>query len=193
MRKLQKRVTCLTSANIDSEVRRFRRMISDVGHSIAGKRGIDFFESLKRDPISAGPYQGITLYEASNRIMTDLVILCGVRWLLKCPALPYMEYEVDYGNDNKNAFDITAEHEDGCFSGEAFNVAPSYFGQKCKKELDKLRARGNKSKYRAIIVNEDALSEDEIPAVNESEFFILVSVRSGKARSAPNNALHGTR
>lgn len=181
---MKKRTTCLKLLNIDAEVQRFRSLISDVGHSVAGKKGIDFFESLKRDQIKAGPYRGITLYEASNRIMTDLVILCGVRWLLKYSELPFREYNIDFGNYNKNEFDITSKHKKEFFSGEAFNVAPSYFREKCNKELDKLRAPENKSKYRAIVVNDDALTDDDIPNLEENELFIIVSVRNGRARAA---------
>jgi hypothetical protein len=179
----------LSLKNVDSETRAFRQLISNVGASIRGKQGIDFLKALKREPISVGPYSSITLYEASNRIMTDLVILCGVRWLLKRKHLPYASYRVDFGNENTQQFDVMAEHKDGKFSAEAFNVAPSYFSQKFGKEIEKLRNGANGSRCRAILVNHDAIAAEEVPHLQEGEVVLLVDVRRGAVKAVPNNAL----
>jgi hypothetical protein len=54
------------------------------------------------------PYPTVTRFEAANRIMSDLVILYGVKWLLDNSVFPFENYIVEYGNEDKNGFDIRA-------------------------------------------------------------------------------------
>lgn len=71
-----------------------------------------------------GPYPGVTLFEAANRIMTDLVTLHGVAWLLKNKVFPFDSYAVGFGNENDLGFNIRAGGVDGeTLVGEVSNVA----------------------------------------------------------------------
>jgi hypothetical protein len=63
---------------------------------------------LKREAVGAGRYPNVTLFEAANRIMTDVVMLNGVRWLLKDEVFPFRAYTVEYGHGNEGAHDIEA-------------------------------------------------------------------------------------
>ena len=83
--------------------------------------------SLKREKLDHGPYRDVTLFEAANRIMSDLVILKGIRWLLDEKVFPFDAYTVEFGNENRNGFDIRAEQGGKTLVGEAFNVAPSFY------------------------------------------------------------------
>ena len=73
----------LTVSNVTAEIQRRALLIEEIGPSIKGLRGIALLESLKRDRVGVGPYPNVTLFEAANRIMSDLVILHGVKWLLE--------------------------------------------------------------------------------------------------------------
>jgi len=65
----------ITSSNIDRALRRYLEETGSVGEPIAGLRGERLLSALKREVVGTGPYPGVTLFEAANRIMTDLVML----------------------------------------------------------------------------------------------------------------------
>jgi|SRR6516225_4873371 hypothetical protein len=98
----------LCKTNIDQTLAEYLAEAEHLGASIASLRGFRLFEALKRDLVGTGPYPKVTLFEAANRIMTDLVILYGVRWLLKHEVFPFDAYDVEYGNDDEQGFDIRA-------------------------------------------------------------------------------------
>ena len=178
----------LTKENVDSVISDYLSSIESIGDTITNLKGLSLFQSLKRDPIGVGPYSGVTLFEAANRIMTDLVILHGVKWLLKTRAFPFDEYVVEYGNEDTNDYDITAESEGEKLTGEAFNVAQSFFQVKKASMLKKLRKAGNKSDYKVIMVNTDSVKDGYSPRVRTGEYYIFVNVESGEARLLPNKA-----
>lgn len=119
-------ISTLSNSNIDQTLADYVADVEHLGESIANLRGLRLFESLKREIVGTGPYPNVTLFEAANRIMTDLVILYGVRWLLKNDVFPFDTYVVEYGNDDKQGFDIRASSDTAALIGEAFNVAPSF-------------------------------------------------------------------
>ncbi|MCR6628335.1 MAG: hypothetical protein NVV67_19485 [Pseudoxanthomonas sp.] len=133
--------------------------LEEVGRSIEGKRGLDLLNSLKRERLDHGPYQGVTLFEAANRIMSDLVILKGIRWLLENKTFPLDAYTVEFGNENRNGFDITAEQCGKKLVGEAFNVAPSFYPVKRRHAAKKLEKDGKDADWRIILVNADAFTK----------------------------------
>ncbi len=190
---MHKRSSILTSKNIAREINRFSESIEGLGSSITNKRGMRLLESLKRDKVQAGPYPDVTLFEAANRIMSDLVILHGVQWLLKQPSFPFDSYKVVFGNEKKNVFDIQACRAGRRLVGEAFNVAKSFFQTKKSEMLNKLRRKGTNAHYKIIIVNDDAIAEGYSPRLQEREHFIFVNVKKRRARIVSNNVLHGMR
>ena len=139
---MEQKIRRLTLGNISGILSEFQTSISLLGSSIAGKTGVDLFESLKREKLDTGPYPRVTLFEAANRIMSDLVILHGVGWLLKNKTFPFDSYVVEFGNEDKNGFDVTAEGSGATLVGEAFNVAPSFFRSKKLFAINKLRRNG---------------------------------------------------
>jgi hypothetical protein len=130
--------------------------LDEIGRSIEGKRGIELLTSLKREKLDHGPYRDVTLFEAANRIMSDLVILKGIRWLLDDKVFPFDAYTVEFGNENRNGFDIRAEQGGKTLVGEAFNVAPSFYPVKRRHAAGKLEKHGGNADWRIILVNKDA-------------------------------------
>ena len=117
----------LTAANIDALVDVYLSAAETVGDSISGLKGVTLLKALKRGVVGAGPYPAVALFEAANRIMTDLVILHGVRGLLRTGSFPFEEYTVELGHKNAGRHDIEAVADGKTLIGEAFNVARSFF------------------------------------------------------------------
>jgi len=151
-------IRLLNSSNIDALLEDFTLELADIGKTTVGLTGVPLLLALKRERIGHGPYPHVTMFEAANRIMTDLVILHGVRGLLNCKALPFDEYTVEFGNEDKNGFDIRAVTASAKLVGEAFNVAPSFFQVKKSSALKKLRAGAEGATYRVVMFNSDAVS-----------------------------------
>jgi len=182
----------LTPKNVDRIIQEFVGSINGIGGSIKGKTGLGLLEALKREKLKAGPYPGVTLFEAANRTMTDLVILYGVAWLLKEKIFPFDSYTVEFGNEDKNGFDIKAKASGKTLLGEAFNVAPSFFQIKKSSMLKKLRHKGKNADFRIIMVNHDAVANGYAPKSEAGLYYVVVNVSSGKARIVPNKALQPT-
>jgi hypothetical protein len=149
-------IRLLNAANIGAITADFRRELSVVGKSIIGLTGLPLLIAVKRTRLGHGPYPDVTLFEAANRIMSDLVILHGIADLLKNKTFPFTEYKVEFGNEDRNGFDIRAQSDDETLVGEAFNVAPSFFQGKKRTALKKLRDNATRETYRLIMFNEDA-------------------------------------
>ena len=183
----------LTKANIDSLLREYAASVEEVGASIQGIKGRALLESLKREKVKVGPYPDVTLFEAANRIMTDLVIYNGVKWLLENEVFPFDSYNVEFGNEDNNGFDLRATSDSASLIGEAFNVAPSFFQGKKASMLKKLRKDGVTADYRLIMVNHDAVADEYSPIVAPGEYYVFVNVSTASAVVAPNNSLHARR
>ncbi len=126
-----------------------------------------------------------TAFEAANRIMTDLVILYGVKWLLESKTFPFDSYTVEFGKENKNDFDIQARSTGKLLVGEAFNVAPSFFQSKKSSMLKKLRKKP--ADYLIIMVNHDVVTNEYSPYPKEGEYYVFVNVDDGTAKVVPKN------
>jgi hypothetical protein len=176
----------LTLKNIDRITRQRVGSIKSIGDSIKGKSGIRLLKALKRDAVKTGPYPNVTLFEAANRIMTDLVILRGVAWLLKKKKFPFNAYTVEFGNEDQNGFDIKASAGGKTLVGEAFNVAPSFFQIKKSAMLKKLKRNGRREDYRIIMVNDDAVAKDYTPRTERGFYYVIVDIDSGRARIFPS-------
>jgi hypothetical protein len=187
--KSPKRDCKLSASNIDPEIKAFTRSIEHLGSSIRDMQGLRLLEALKRDKVSEGPYPHVTLFEAANRIMTDLVILYGVRWLLKNNEFPFSCYEVEFGNENKNGFDIQAKENGRSLVGEVFNVAPSFFQGKKSSMLKKLRGKRNEADFTILMFNQDAIGKNYKPKQVEGEYFLFVDVGKGTAEIIPKRSV----
>ncbi|MDR2515931.1 MAG: hypothetical protein LBC88_00955 [Spirochaetaceae bacterium] len=143
--------------NIDKTIELYINSLKEMELKISANNIIELLEKLKRENIDKGPYHNITLFEAANRIMSDLVILFGVRNLLdgKYKDVNFSQYIVEYGNENNNEHDIMAEDKKNGIKliGEAFNVSKSFFQTKKYNSLKKLRKNKSKNiiRYYCII------------------------------------------
>jgi hypothetical protein len=182
----------LTDANIDGLLETYTAKAEAVGDSIAGLKGVALLNSLKRGSVGVGPYPNVALFEAANRIMTDLVILHGVRWLLRNSGLPFDAYTVELGHENHGQHDIVAEARGKVLFAEVFNVAQSFFPIKKASALKKLRSSAVRSHYRVIVCNHDSVALGYIPKPRPGECFLFVDISSGSATVVPNIGLQPT-
>lgn len=180
-----KRKRVLTKENVDDELRQFAVAVEEVGASVQGIKGRALLESLKRVKVNVGPYPDVTLFEAANRIMTDLVIYNGVKWLLDNEIFPFASYTVEFGNEDGNGFDLRADSDCACLVGEAFNVAPSFFQGKKSLMLKKLQKDGASATYHVIMVNHDAVASGYKPKAEPGVYYVFVNVGTASAAVVP--------
>ena len=115
--------------------------------------------------------------------MSDLVILYGIKYLLNNNDFPFEAYTVEYGNENKNEHDIMAEKDGVKLSGEAFNVATSFFQGKKTSMLNKLRKNNPSPDYVVILVNSDAVDKDyalNTKKLRKNEYVVFIDIENGE-------------
>ncbi len=187
---MQQNERTLNASNIAGITASFYTSLKSIGESIRGKTGVPLFMALKREKLVGGPYPDVSLFEAANRIMSDLVILKGVAGLLQNNSFPFSSYTVEFGNENENGFDICASSDSASLVGEAFNVASSFFQTKKGSALKKLRRDGANATYRILMFNDDAVSSSYSPKPEVGLHHILVCVESGQVQVKPNPSFH---
>ena len=168
----------LSLNNIDSMIEEYKKSLNEMDSIISGNNIIDFFHVIKRNSIEKGPYPNVTLFEAANRIMSDLVILFGIKKLLngKYEAIEFTEYHVEYGNSHNSPYDIMAENNKFKLIGEAFNVAPSFFQGKKSMSLAKLRKAKKENTIIVLLYNADAVNKEYRPESMPNEYHIPVEI-----------------
>ncbi|RHX89440.1 hypothetical protein [Leptospira stimsonii] len=175
----------VTRGNIENILLNYKNSIKEIGASIGQKKGLELLTLLKREIINVEPYPTVTLFEAANRIMTDLVILEGIKWIFDNNIFPFEIYTIEYGNENENSHDITANNSTKNLIGEAFNVAPSFFQGKKSSAVDKLKNSTLKSDYKLLLINSDAVTSAYQPKLNEGIFHVFININSGIGKSFP--------
>jgi hypothetical protein len=182
---IRKRPREITVRNVDRLLSRYVELVETVGDSVVDLRGIRLLSALKRDAVGSGPYPKVALFEGANRIMTDLVMLRGVRWMLQHKVFPFRSYTVEYGHGNEGAHDSEAGKEGRSLIGEVFNVSRSLFPLKKAAALKKLRASKSNADYRVILVNHDAVAPAYAPKPRPGEYYVFVNIGTGECRLAP--------
>jgi hypothetical protein len=180
-------VRAITQENVDGLIADYLVQVETIGTSVAGMSGLRLLKALKRDQLNVGPYPHVTLFEAANRIMTDMVILYGVRWILSTNAFPFEVYNVEYGNEDSYGFDLRASSNGRTLVGEAFNVAPSFFQLKKSAMLKKLRAPATVADFKLLMFNADAVPEGYKPSTGPNEFFVFVKVGDEESSMIPSS------
>lgn len=144
----------LTSANIRGTIKKYTTDLSHLSLGSTGRlRGRELLLALKRKEVGRQPYPGVSWFEAANRVMSDLVLLYGVRWLLNHRGVfPFDSYEVQFGNEQRLPFDIRAGSEGARLAGEAFNASDSFFPLKMRATLEKL-LRLPRTSYKVVMFN----------------------------------------
>ena len=170
--------TKLNKNNIYNVIKKYLESISQIIPSIISDNAINLFLKIKRENIGNGPYPNVTYFEAANRIMSDLVILYGIKDLLeeKYPQIIFPEYSVEYGNDSKNEYDIMAKNGNKTLIGEAFNVSPAFFQGKKSVSLKKLRKCNSDNTVKIIMYNNDAVDINYEPEIIKNEYHIKVKI-----------------
>lgn len=174
--------------NIHNFILAYEESISEVGHAIQGLKGIPLIEALKRKRVEIGPYSHVALFEAANRIMSDLVILHGVKCLLDSSTFPFDSYKVELGHENNNDFDVIASNGSETLVGEAFNVASSFFPTKKNAALKKLRTKSRAPTYQVLMFNHDAVKDAYKPKPRAGEYFLFVDITASTMRTVPDNS-----
>lgn len=93
----------LNSENIENAIEAYKTLLSDIPLKIEGENLLDLLKKLKRDKIGSGPWKNVSIFEVANRIMTDLVILLGVKRLIsgEFPNLKiFTGFDVEFVNEN---------------------------------------------------------------------------------------------
>jgi len=149
----------LNKENIDNAIETYKSLLNEIPLRIEGSNILELLTKLKRDKINFGPWKNVSIFEAANRIMTDLIILYGIKQILD-GTLPhlnlYKEFDVELGNENKNLHDIVSYSNGKTLIGEAFNVAPSFFNVKKGKSIKKLVGSISPKDHLVILCNSDS-------------------------------------
>ena len=170
----------LTRQNVDIKIQEYLQSLEELQLQASG---LHLIAQIKRAALGQGPYPNVTLFEAANRIGTDLVILNGIRWMLVTNVFPFESYTVEYGNEHQSGFDIRAELSGKRLIGEAFNVAPSFYQSKKSGALKKLMSA--KADFKILVFNQDAVSDGYRPSPQGGELYVAVNWSSGGATISP--------
>jgi len=120
-------------------------------------------KEIKRDKFQIGPYSGLSIFEISNRLFSDLIILDGAMQLFDDPFIMNAKKveTVKLILSNKAGFDLVIKTDKGIVHGEGFNVAPSFFKQKLRATIKKFKKADNVENA-IIIFNEDAIEDEGV-------------------------------
>ena len=173
----------ISKANAGQLIVSYMASVEEIGNSLGDYKSLRLLLALKRETLGVGPYPHVTMFEAANRILSDLVILYGVKWLLDNHVFPFESYMVEYGNENNNGFDICASENGKTLVGEAFNVAPSFFQTKKATMLKKLAE--SCADYKIIMFNHDAVERSYEPKATRNEHFVFVQVGKDDSHMIP--------
>jgi hypothetical protein len=134
---------------------------------------IDMIFYLKRknqkNVNTIGPYKNITVFEAANRIASDLVIIYGLIQMIENEkALRNCEVSLKLGTkhvEGEGDFLINGKH------GEAFNVANSYYPTKLAKTISNWDKKPGKLHY--ILVNGDVVLPSDIERLKRKKIKLI--------------------
>ncbi len=169
----------LNSSNINKAIDDYKKLLNELPYSVESNNAFVFLTKIKREKLNLGPYPNVALFEAANRIMTDLVILYGVKELLsgKIPNVKFEKYTVEFGNENNNSNDIIAYSQNKKLIGEAFNVSKSFFQAKKTSALKKMRKQKTSKSIILLVYNSDATEISYRPKLKKNEFHLKVALK----------------
>ncbi|MEQ9426167.1 MAG: hypothetical protein RJQ09_17215 [Cyclobacteriaceae bacterium] len=174
----------LSKSNIDLTIEKYLCYLKEVPLTIQAEDILGLLRKIKRTNLKSGPYPDVSLFEAANRIMTDLIILFGVKKLLNgaIDGITFDNYTVELGNEDNNDFDLFANDGDNLLIGEAFNVAKSFFQTKKAKSLKKMRGDKAPNKKLLLIYNADAVEKYYKPKLDSNEYHLAVQLHLPQER-----------
>ena len=121
----------------------------------ATKDIFQLIQNIKRSPEKIGPYQIMSVFEALNRIGSDLVLLSGAEKLF-ASEIPPEKILLRMGNNQGFDFEVFYKG-DKVIYGEAFNAAESFCKHKMRQAIDKLVDKNpdEKATSAIIFINEE--------------------------------------
>lgn len=184
----------ITEKNIDKKIKDYMRSLLEIEAAIKHKSTIEMFLAIKRNEIGYGPYPRVSLIEAANRSMSDLVNLYAIKYLLNRKSvakvnLPFDRYNLIFGNDH--GIDIYSEKGDNVLLGEGFNVARSYFPIKRRQEVKSLNKEhvknfSDKNVFKLIAFNSEAVEYPNNYLLKSNQELMYLPITLYEANS-PNN------
>lgn len=130
---------------------------------------IAMIDYLKRRSVDnfcrIGPYENISVFEAANRIASDLVLIRGVIQIIN---------DGHEHNDKRITLLLGTKHVKGMGDfkigdkhGEAFNVAPAFYKAKLYSTIKKWTKNQQESNLSYILINHDVVQEsDRLTSLN---------------------------
>lgn len=120
-------------------------------------------KELKRDlKKQIGPYTDLTIFEAANRIATDLTLIRGILQMFSDGIIGIEDnVEIQMGTmqgKGKGDFIVCSGNETEKGRGESFNVASSFFTSKMNRTL---RSWKDNSSLKYIVFNGDCLNTEK--------------------------------
>ncbi|MGZ4078738.1 MAG: hypothetical protein ACXVDW_14730, partial [Bacteroidia bacterium] len=99
----------------------------------------DLINSVKRSPERIGPYENISVFEALNRIGSDLVLLSGTEKLFDGVYKEIIPERIKLNMGTNPGFDFIIQTKNSNeIYGEAFNVATTFCKEKLRQAIHKL-------------------------------------------------------
>ncbi len=121
----------------------------------------ELIQNIKRSPRNIGPYRNISVFEALNRIGTDLVLLAGVEKLFNNEISTITPKNIKLNMGTTHGFDFIVDTKDNQkINGEAFNAAESFCKYKLRQAIHKFAGHKNQNNFKSAIVfiNEEVRS-----------------------------------
>jgi len=175
-------------------IEKYKKCITETPFPVIEKEPIyNSIHNLKRKTYTIGPYSGLSIFEISNRLFSDLVVLDGAKAIFKDPNLVKSKEikGIKLLLSNKKGIDLEIKTDKGIIYGEAYNVAPSFFKEKTRYTIEKLN-KDNNVKKAVLIFNSDAFDIDgknEIYIKNKNINYIKCDLESWKEiKSNSNNS-----
>ena len=67
----------ISKTNAEHLITTYLASVEEIGNSLGDHKVLHLLKVLKREALGAGPYPHVMMFEAANRILSDLVILYG--------------------------------------------------------------------------------------------------------------------
>jgi hypothetical protein len=168
--------------NIDKTIELYINSMREMDTCISAETVFELLRKIKRQPVTKGPYSGfgIALLEATNRMLNDLVILYGVKDLLRgrYKEINFPEYVVNYGDNNvQDSYDIVAEYEDKKLVGIAFSTLQNILKHRRWKSRNRLIKNFDNDVFKIIMFDDYEITKTITNEVDRNVYFMGVKVK----------------
>jgi len=148
----------LTKEDFFCKKEEYLNYIENSQHSLISSSNIyNLINLVKREHYTIGPYKNISLFEALNRIGSDLVLLNGAERLFNGEIKGILPDKIKLQMGSNRGFDFEVYAQDKIIYGEAFNAAESFCKEKMRQAIHKLADKCKKDNLQTalIMVNDD--------------------------------------